>query len=176
MSEKVLYIRWPKKTEYAVLPRISTNPLPIIPTDYFYLNERGFTVYGNVNLLNCTLDLSEVEPGKKIIPTLDVTKDGLKEIRSSCWQIIKLKMPTLWNEEAIKELMIQSKEIDRVMKADREHEKALKAMSKELEEYKKNNPNLPEHYIWTPKTNPFDYARKFSKVCDEVFGPYIEGQ
>jgi hypothetical protein len=174
MSEKVLYIRWPKKTEYAVLPRISTNPLPVPPTDYFYLNERGFTVYGNVNLLNFTIDLDKVEPSKKIIPTLDVTKDGLEEIESSHWQIIKLKMPTLWNEEAVKELMIQSKKIDRVMEADRECKKASKAMSKEYEEYRKKHPNLPNHYIWTPKVNPFDYVRKFCKVCDEVFGPYIE--
>lgn len=173
MSERVSYIRWPKQTKYTTLPGITMSTLPISPTEYFYLNERGLTFYGNVNMLRCTVNLSKIEPGKKILPTLDVTKEGLKKIKSSYWNAVKLKMPVL-KKEGVKELMIKSKEIDKALEADEELKSAEKAMWQEHQEYVKEHPNLSNPYTWTPKTNAHDYLERFCKVCDEVFGPYID--
>ena len=179
MSERVFYVRWPKETEYMVLPGTTTSTLPIFPLDYFYLMERGLVVYGETDLLRCSIDLSEIEPDKKIIATFDVTKEGRKNIKTSHWQIRKFKppVPDIKGAYGVIPLTIEIKEIEKVMKARHDCERALEEFGKEIKEYTKSNPVSTNSFTSIPlKTDPFHYQEIFSKVCTEVFTPYIEGQ
>jgi hypothetical protein len=173
MDEKVGYIRWPKETSFFTLPGITTSILPISPTEHFYMMERKMVVYGQTDLLRCTVDTSKVEPGKKIIPELDVTKKGRRNLRTSMWEIRNFH-PMLDHDASELSMMDFKKEkIELVMDAYMAEKEALRENGKEHQEYVKNHPNLPSHYTWSPKTNPFLYHEKFCKVCDKVFIPYI---
>jgi hypothetical protein len=173
MDEKVGYIRWPKETSFFTLPGITTSILPICPTEHFYMMERKMVVYGQTDLLRGTVDLSKVEPGKKIIPELDVTKKGRKNIRTSMWMIRDFHPMLDHDTSELSMIGIGSEKIERIMDAYKAEKAELRALGKESEEYKKTHPNLPDHYTWSPKANPFRYHELFCKVCDDVFMPYV---
>jgi len=163
MKEEVFYLRWPKEINYTFLPQVSKSPIPIFPRENYYLKDRNVEIYGMINLLPCTIDTEDMIEDKKLIPIVDLTKSALSK-STSIWQVRKLnKIP----KDAIL-IEIEKEKIDNVMNAYEECEKANEAFGKELLRYQKKHPNL-KSFEYTPKVNPFEYQRKFCKVCEEVF-------
>jgi len=83
------------------------------------------------------------------------------------WKVTKLeKIP----KKATK-IEVAEEKLDRVIKAYEKSEWAKKAFGEELSDYQKKHPNLPQFSTFKPKVDPFEYQRKFYKVCKEVFIP-----
>lgn len=191
MKEKVYHFR--VKGGYFVVPaglsvggRAHTIKTPERET--IYLPERGLELYGTLYLLPATFELEDLAQGM-VNPTVELTKETLEGPTSS-WLTGKLgtfgeipKDATLFE--------IDKNEIDGVMRVYEEMQESLKNSDEEtrryketeefkrkLKDYEEKNKRHKELYgkslppfSYTLKidTNPFDYLKKFDKVCEEVF-------
>jgi hypothetical protein len=85
--------------------------------------------------------------------------------KANLWEVTKLeKIP----KKATK-IEIDAEKLDKVINAYEASERANKTFGEELSDYQKKHPNLSQSFTFKPKVDPFEYQRKFNKVCKEVF-------